>query len=43
MIIESEQKLIESQFKLLSAEKRPKFSQIWNQYKLSIGEVKNIY
>jgi hypothetical protein len=40
MIVEPEHKLIESQFKLLSADKRPKFSQLWNQFKVSMGEVK---
>jgi c-di-GMP-related signal transduction protein len=40
MIVEPEHKLIESQFKLLSVDKRPKFSQLWNQFKVSMGEVK---
>ena len=42
MMIEPEQKIIASQFKILSAEKRPMFSNIWNQFKASMGEVKTL-
>ncbi len=40
MLLELEQKLIDTQFKMLRPEKRPKLSQIWSEFKSSIGEVK---